>query len=113
MLNLMIKGLNATFTALSDPTRRSILSRLTDGRLRITELAAPLPISLAATSKHIKILERAGLVIRDVRGRDHYISLNPMPLAAAADWIESHRTFWESRLNVLASYLGEGDSAVE
>lgn len=98
--------LDAVFTALSDPTRRGILSRLRDGDLRVTEIAEPLPISLAAVSKHVKMLEKAGLVTRDVRGRDHYITLSAGPLAEASEWIAGHRAFWEARLNALSSYLG-------
>jgi DNA-binding transcriptional ArsR family regulator len=109
-VNLMINSnsgaLDVVFAALSDPTRRGILSRLRDGHLRVTEIAAPLPISLAAASKHVKMLERAGLVTRDVRGRDHYIALNAGPLAEASEWVADHRAFWEARLNALSSYLG-------
>ena len=110
MLNTMVEitdtALDATFAALADPTRRAILSRLRSGSLRVTEVAEPLPMSLAAASKHVKTLERAGLVSRDVRGRDHYISLSAAPLTGAADWIATHRAFWEARLNALSSSLG-------
>jgi DNA-binding transcriptional ArsR family regulator len=106
MVNDNIAPLDAVFAALSDPTRRAILSRLRDGSLRVTEIADPIPISLAAISKHVKILERAGLVTRDVRGRNHHITLAAGPLAEAAEWIAGHRAFWEARLNALSSYLG-------
>jgi DNA-binding transcriptional ArsR family regulator len=98
--------LDAVFSALSDPTRRGILSRLRDGDLRVTEIAEPLPISLAAASKHVKTLENAGLVTRQVRGRNHYITLSAGPLVEASEWIAGHRAFWEARLNALSSYLG-------
>ncbi len=99
--------LDATFAALADPTRRAILYRLRGQSLRVMEVAEPLPISLAATSKHIKVLERAGLITRTVRGRDHWLSLNAGPLANAAEWISSQQRFWEANLSVLSSYLGE------
>lgn len=99
--------LDVTFSALSDPTRRAILRRLQGQTLRVTEVAEALPISLAATSKHIKVLERAGLVTRTVRGRDHWLSLNARPLTKAADWISSQQRYWEANLSALSSYLGE------
>lgn len=107
MVEVIDTHLDAVFAALSDPTRRTILSRLRVGSQRVTEVAEPLPISLAAASKHVKVLERAGLVTRDVRGRDHYIALRPAPLAEAAEWIATHRAFWEARLGALSSFLGE------
>jgi DNA-binding transcriptional ArsR family regulator len=106
MVNSNIWQLDVVFAALADPTRRGILSRLREGHLRVTEIAAPLPISLAAASKHVKMLERAGLVTREVRGRNHYIALNAGPLAEVSEWIADHRAFWEVRLNALSSYLG-------
>ena len=106
MVNGIARQLDFVFAALSDPTRRDILSRLRGGHLRVTEIATPLPISLAAASKHVKMLERAGLVTRDIRGRDHYIALNAGPLTEASDWIADHRAFWEAHLNALSAYLG-------
>ncbi len=99
--------LDATFAALSDPTRREMLARLRGGSLRITELAEPLPISLAATSKHVRALERAGLVTRSVRGRGHHVSLSAGALGEAAGWIEIHREFWQENLGGLSPLLGE------
>ena len=93
--------LSATFTALADPTRRAILRRLRKGSLRVTEIAAPFDVSLNAVSKHLKLLERARLVRREVRGREHYCSLDASPLSEAAEWTASYRAFWEERLAAL------------
>ncbi len=97
--------LDSTYAALADPSRRAILSRLRDGELRVTEIAAPFDVSLNAVSKHLKVLERAGLVSRSVRGRDHFFSMEPESLQDAANWIETYRTFWEGRLDDLESFL--------
>jgi len=97
--------LDATMLALSDATRRAILTRLSRGEARVTELAAPFPISLNSVSKHIRLLERADLVRRRVRGREHILSLNPQPLDEAARWIEARRSFWKSRLDALERAL--------
>ena len=91
--------------ALADPTRRAILARLACGHARVTDLAAAFPISLNSTSKHIRMLERAGLVRRTVRGREHVLSLDAAPLAEASTWIESYRRFWEERLAALDDYV--------
>jgi DNA-binding transcriptional ArsR family regulator len=93
--------LSATFAALADPTRRAILARLTESDARVTELASAFPISLNSVSKHVRKLEDAGLVRRDVRGRDHVLSLNAAPLSEAADWIAHYQRFWEERLDAL------------
>ena len=97
--------LDTLFGAVADPTRRAILARLTSADARVTELAADFPISLNSTSKHIKMLERAGLVRREVIGRDHVLSLNAAPLAEAAAWIDHYRSFWEDRLAALESFV--------
>jgi DNA-binding transcriptional ArsR family regulator len=102
-------SLDSTLVALADPTRRRILARLSQGEARVTELAAPLPMSLNAVSKHIKVLERAHLVRRRVTGRDHYLSLDPRPLDRAARWIETQRTLWTQRLRTLDELLQEED----
>lgn len=101
--------LDDTLLALADPTRRKLLARLSEGEARVTELAAPLPMSLNAVSKHIKMLERAKLVRRRVRGRDHYLSLDPRPLDRAALWIETQRTQWTQRLRMLDEILQQED----
>lgn len=97
--------LSRTFAALGDPTRRAILARLTHGPLRITELAAPFAMSLNAVSKHVKLLERASLVQREVRGREHYCSLDARPLGEATGWTAAYREFWETRLDGLERLL--------
>ena len=97
--------LDGVFNALCDPTRRAILARLTGADARVTDSAADFPISLNSISKHIRMLERAGLVTRSVQGRDHLLSLNAAPLADAAEWIERYRRFWESSLASLEKYI--------
>ncbi len=99
------KQLDGVFNALCDPTRRAILARLTDTEARVTDIAAQFPISLNSISKHIRMLERAGLVTRTVNGRDHLLSLNAAPLSEAAQWIEHYRRFWEGRLAALDEYV--------
>jgi DNA-binding transcriptional ArsR family regulator len=97
--------LDGVFNALCDPTRRAILARLTDTHARVTDIAAEFPISLNSISKHIRMLERAGLVRREISGRDHLLSLNAGPLSEAAQWIEHYRRFWEGRLDALEKYV--------
>ena len=97
--------LDQTFLAIADPTRRAILARLREGEARVTELAEPFDMSLNGVSKHVRILERAGLVQRRVEGRVHHISFDGRPLAEAASWIETQRRFWEDRLDGLERFL--------
>jgi DNA-binding transcriptional ArsR family regulator len=97
--------LDELFGAVSDGTRRAILARLARSEARVTELARAFPISLNSTSKHIRILERAGLVTRSVRGREHVLSLNAGPMEAAADWMEFYRRFWTDRLAALEGFV--------
>ena len=97
--------LDGVFNALCDPTRRAILARLTDADARVTDIAAEFPISLNSISKHIRMLERAGLLRRSVHGREHVLSLNAGPLAEAQAWIERYRRFWEGRLAALDAYV--------
>lgn len=104
------RTLDRTLLALADPTRRAILQRLSAGEARVTEVAKPFSMSLNAVSKHILVLERAKLVQRRKEGRDHYLSYRPEPLDAAAQWIESTRTFWSSRLDTLEKLLREEDN---
>jgi DNA-binding transcriptional ArsR family regulator len=98
--------LDALFGAMADPTRRAILDRLAaGGETRVTDLAADFPISLNSVSKHVRVLEGAGLVARTVRGREHLLALNQEPLDHAARWIEEHRRFWENSLAGLAAFV--------
>lgn len=101
--------LDAALTALADPTRRAILARLVDGEARVTDVARPFDISLNAVSKHIRMLEKGGLVRRRVDGREHILSLNPEGLDEAADWIEQQRALWTWRLGELDRLLKEQD----
>ncbi len=107
----MQTALDHTLLALADPTRRAILARLADGEARVTEIAGPLPMSLNGVSKHIRMLERAALVRRRRAGREHFLSLNPEPLDAAAEWIAAQRALWARRLDVLADLLRAEDEA--
>ena len=97
--------LSRTFAALADPTRRAILSRLAAGEASVTELAAPFRMSLPAVSKHLKVLERAGLVTRGQEAQWRPRRLEAAPLKEVADWVESYRQMWEQRLARLDSYL--------
>lgn len=103
-------NLDDTLTALADPTRRAILARLARGEARVTDVAAPFAISLNSVSKHIRILERAGLVQRRVAGRDHFLTYDPRPLDAATEWLERHRRFWSQRLDALEAALHAEDA---
>ncbi len=98
-------NLNQVFFALSDVTRRAILSRLAEGSTTIGELAEPFSISSPAVSRHMKILECAGLIERRIAGRQHHCSLSTGALRTAEDWINFHRKFWESRLDALEDLL--------
>jgi DNA-binding transcriptional ArsR family regulator len=104
--------LDRTLVALADPTRRAILERLSRGEARVTELAAPFPISLNSVSKHIRMLERAELVQRRVAGKEHLLSFNRAPLEEAALWIESQRALWTRRLSALDDLLQAEDRAL-
>jgi DNA-binding transcriptional ArsR family regulator len=111
---LATERLDATFFALSDPTRRAILARLAEGEASVTELAMPFEISQPAISKHLKVLERAGLVSVGRDGQRRPRRLDPEPLAVATEWIERYRAVWEDsyvRLDALLAELqaGEGD----
>ena len=99
--------LDVIFSAMADPTRRAILAKLAASDARVTELAAGFPISLNSTSKHIRMLERAGLVRRTIAGRDHFLALNAAPMAEAAEWIERYRKFWDGRLAALEVFVSK------
>ena len=101
----MVHDLSGVFGAIADPTRRAILHALGRKPARVTDLARKFPVSLNAVSKHLMVLERAGLVRRAVRGRDHICSLNAQPLRDASAWIEEMRAFWEHRLDALERHV--------
>ena len=99
--------LSTTFAALADPTRRAILARLVSGEASVTELADPFEMSLPAISKHLKVLERAGLIARGREAQWRPCRLRAGPLKDAADWLEHYRRFWEQSLDRLEDYLKE------
>jgi DNA-binding transcriptional ArsR family regulator len=102
--------LDAVFHALGDTTRRRMLRELTGGARTVSQLAEPFEMSLAAASKHIKALEGAGLIRREVRGRTHVCHLEAGPLASANDWLSFYERFWTSRLDTLEQLLREADA---
>jgi DNA-binding transcriptional ArsR family regulator len=97
----------AVWTALSDPTRRAILERLTRGPTRVTDVAAPFEMSLNAVSKHIKVLEAAHLVRRTREGREHMLELDPKPLREVARWASNLERFWSERLGRIEQFFEE------
>ena len=99
--------LSATFAALADPTRRAILARLASGEATVGELAEPFDMSLPAVSKHLKVLERAGLITRGREAQWRPCRLEAAPLQGASDWLEHYRQFWEHSLDRLEGYLDE------
>src|SRR5688500_7398228 len=101
------EALDLMFAALADPTRRAILARLAAGDATVTELAAPFEMSQPAISKHLKVLERAGLVTRGRDAQRRPVRLEAAPLKAATDWLETYRTFWERRYQGLDALLEE------
>ena len=103
--------LDRTYAALADPTRRALLVALRSGDARITDLAAPLPMTFAGVSRHVGVLESAGLVRRAVRGREHWVSLRPEGLSAAEDWIGEQMAFWSQRADALAARLARKEPA--
>jgi DNA-binding transcriptional ArsR family regulator len=103
-------NLDATFAALADPTRRAILARLALGETSVTELASPFEMSMPAISKHLKVLEKAGLIERGREAQTRPARLNPAALKTAADWIEEYRRFWEQSFDRLDAYLRRVES---
>ena len=99
--------LDRVFSALADPTRRAILRALTRSPSTINEIAKPFPVSLNAVSKHVMVLERAGLVRREIKGREHHCWIEPHPLRQADAWLEQYRRFWEESFDRLDEYLKE------
>jgi DNA-binding transcriptional ArsR family regulator len=117
ILNYMVEdraaALDDVFHALADPTRRAMLRRLAGGARSVGELAQPFAMSFAAASKHVKVLETAGLVRRRVEGRRHVCRLETGPLATADAWLEFYRGFWRGRLDDLAAALAAEDEAMD
>jgi DNA-binding transcriptional ArsR family regulator len=99
--------LDSTYSALANATRRALLDTLKAGPMRVTDIADPFDISLAAVSKHVGVLEVAGLVTKKVTGREHILALEAMPLHGARLWIDGYRGFWEGRLDALEAHLLE------
>jgi len=104
---MTLNHLDHTFAALADPTRRAILATLAAGEASVTELAKPFAISLPAISRHLKVLERAGLISRGREAQWRPRTLRAVPLKDAADWLEQYRGFWEDSLDRLAEFVGE------
>lgn len=114
MVNYMPAHLDTVFSALGNATRRAILARLAEGETRVTELAAPHSMSLPAISKHLRVLEEAGLLTKERNGRIIRCRLAPARLKEAADWVEQYRRLWEGQFDRLSHYLdgttpGTGD----
>jgi len=109
MVKYLPATLNRTFAALADPTRRRILAHLSRGDRCVTDLARPHAMSLPAISKHLRVLEKAGLLRRRRYGRVHEIQLQAKPLKQAAQWVEEYRKFWEGSLDRLAEFLEKTD----
>ncbi|MCY0095895.1 ArsR/SmtB family transcription factor [Hoeflea ulvae] len=108
--------LSLTFSALADPTRRAILQRLSEGEASVGELAAPFDISMPAISRHLKVLERAGLVARTQNAQWRPVQLNATPLVEVANWVELYRRHWQGAFDRMDAYLAEiqkGDPDVE
>jgi DNA-binding transcriptional ArsR family regulator len=102
---MTIPALDLAFAALSDPTRREIVRRLSEGHARVTDLAEPFDMSLNAVSKHLKVLERAGLVRRTRAGREHHIALDPAPIRRIAGWASRYERFWNERFDRLEAFI--------
>jgi DNA-binding transcriptional ArsR family regulator len=100
-------NLDSVLIAIADPTRRAILDRLARGSARVTDIAEPFEMSLAGVSKHLQMLERAGLVRRERRGREHTLTLDARPLRQVARWTSRYERFWEERLDRLETYFAQ------
>jgi DNA-binding transcriptional ArsR family regulator len=110
MLNQMVEysseQLDAVYAAVSHPLRRRLVGLIAGSGSTVTALAEPFPVTLAAVSKHIRVLEGAGVIRRTIRGREHHLVLEPLALVPAARWLDSYRAFWEDRLDALEARLG-------
>jgi DNA-binding transcriptional ArsR family regulator len=111
MVKYSSTNLNRTFAALADPTRRRILAHLAKGDRCVTDLARPHAMSLPAVSKHLRVLQKAGLIRRRRYGRVHQLNLEAKPMQQALQWIEAYRKFWEGSLDRLAAYLEKTERA--
>src|SRR5262245_42253065 len=109
-MQMTVDPLSATFAALADPTRRAILAQLALGETSVSELAEPFEMSLPAVSKHLKVLERAGLIVRGKKAQWRPCRIEAAPLRDVSDWVDRYRRFWEQRLDRLDAYLRELDS---
>jgi DNA-binding transcriptional ArsR family regulator len=103
----VLDNLNSTFAALADPTRRAILARLSQGELSVKDLAEPFPITAPSMTKHLKVLERAGLISRSRDAQRRPCRLQSAPLLEVAEWLEQYRRSWEHSMNRLDEYLGQ------
>ena len=110
MVELLTSEMDQIFHALGDATRRQMLRELAGGGRTVSQLAEPFPMSLAAASKHIKVLENAGLIRREVLGRTHICHLEAGPLASAHEWLGSYSRFWTGRLDILERLLRKDDA---
>jgi DNA-binding transcriptional ArsR family regulator len=104
--------ISSIFQALGDPTRRRMISALAAGERTVSELAEPFDMTLAAASKHVKVLERAGLIRREIRWRTHVCHLEPKALASAHAWLSAYERFWTARLDLLEQRLRDADQAI-
>ena len=102
---MAVDHLNETFSALADPTRRAILTRLAQGEATVSDLAEPFPVSLQAVSKHLRVLERAGLITRGKAAQWRPCYLRAAPMSEATHWLEDYRSFWEGRFDRLNEHL--------
>jgi DNA-binding transcriptional ArsR family regulator len=107
MVNYVSDHLSSTFAALADPTRRAILARLARGEVSVKELAEPFPITAPSMTKHLKVLERAGLISRSRDAQRRPCHLQSAPLQEVAEWVEQYRRYWEQNMNRLDEYLGQ------
>ena len=107
MVEYRSRELDRVFSALSDPTRRAILRKLSLHSATVNEIAEPFAVSLNAISKHIMVLERAGLLRREIKGREHHCRIKTDPLRDANHWLEQYREFWERRMDALESYVAK------
>jgi DNA-binding transcriptional ArsR family regulator len=107
MVKSSSQSLDTIFAALSDPTRRKILERLAVGEKTVTEVAEPFDMSLPAISKHLHVLEQAGLIVRRKQGRVHHLQLAAAPMKEASEWLDVYRQFWDAQFDALAQFLRE------